>query len=96
MELFLRLGRFLNILSAPIRNPYTLVASLLAITGMLTALRGPQHLVWGVILLWMAGMWRLHHSQRETLRAQVKLLESLEFSRMQLYSRSFEQERELL
>lgn len=73
MEIILRVGRFLKILS-PMRNAYTLVALLLALSGIFTALRGPGSLVWGMILLWMAGTLRLLHGQREALRAQVKWL----------------------
>lgn len=68
MELWLRFLRFFGLLFQPLSNPYTVLALLLALTGLLTALRGPEHLVWGCVLLWMAAVLRLLHTQRESLR----------------------------
>ena len=68
MQLWLRLLRFFGLLFQPLRNPYTVLALLLALTGLLTAVRGPEHLVWGCVLLWMAAVLRLLHTQRESLR----------------------------
>ncbi|WP_299433008.1 hypothetical protein [uncultured Meiothermus sp.] len=68
MELLQRILRFLGLLTRPLRNPYSVLALLLALAGLLTALRGPEHLVWGCVLLWMAAVLRLLHTQRELQR----------------------------
>lgn len=94
MDFFLRLSRFLAILSGPLRNPYALVVLLLAMCGIFTVLRGPQSLVWGGILLWMALMLRLQYSQRELLKTQVKLLETDRASKVGQHGRTPKQERE--
>ena len=82
MSLLLRLLRFMSILSKNFRNPYNLAALFLGLTGALTALRGPETLVWGVVLVWMAALLRLLHTQRELLKQQgqlhLALLETLE------------------
>lgn len=71
----LRLGRFLKLLAAPWVNPYTVLALVLILAGLLTGLHGPKSLGWGVVLIWMAGVLRLLHSQRSLLRQQNQLLE---------------------